>query len=137
MKIPGTFMPEKDLEEKVIEFSIEKPVKKQNIEETAMIREEYHLELSKKRKNWKTGDHLNRPGTGKTSPKRLIFNSAMMLASMAGAVYLGKEFSDSLPDYILIPYFFGSMFGFPMATYKIISEVMIRYDAWKEYKEKI
>lgn len=136
MKIPKTFIPEKDLEEKILELSIDTPEKVLNPEENAMLKEDYYVDLKKKRKKWGTGDHLNRPGTDKTSPKRLIFNSGMMLVSMAGAVYLCKELSDYLPNYIIIPSFFGSIVGFPMATYKIISEFMIRYDAWKEYKVK-
>ena len=140
MKIPSIFVPEKDLEEKIIDLSAEKTVKAVNVEEQAkyndMLEEEYNRELKKKRKRWHTGDHLNRPGTERISPKRLLFNIGMMGLSIAGAVYLGREIQGSIPNYILIPYAFGSIVAFPMATYKIISEAMIRYDVWKDYKSK-
>lgn len=137
MKIPTTFLPErKNLEEKTLELSVNNYEKKLNLEERAMLKEDYHTELNEKRKKWGVGDHLNIPGTDKISPKRLIFNTVMMGVSAVGVLYLCKEISDYVPNYIIIPSFFMSIVGFPMATYKTIAEVMIRYDTWKKYKGK-
>ncbi len=140
MKIPKIFVLEKDLDEKVQELAQEVYNQNINLEERAFLEERlqegYLTELKEKREKWRTGNHLNMPGTDKISPKRLVFNATMMVLSMVGTLYLFEGISDYLPNYVMIPSFFASMVGFPMITYKTIAEVMIRCDTWKKYKKR-
>ncbi len=141
MKIPKTFLPENnDLDKKVQELAQEEYKQNINLEERAFLeerlQENYLGELKEKRKNWKVGDHLNMPDTNKISSKRFVFNSAMMLASVAGSVYLFSELREQIPSYLQFPSVFAFMLGLPAVTYKTIAEVMIRYDTRKKYKGK-
>lgn len=145
MKIPKTFLPEKDLEEKIESLAKKSYPIMPAIEEKIDTQEFYQLqELKSRWKKWGTGVHLNKPGTDKKSFYRLSVNTLVIASAVAVSTYLGIELNDYLKDYFprscynqaMRWYYIIWILGSIPLAYRGMAEFFMRYDLWKYNKRR-